>query len=122
MLVCVSVISVATASHGSEEYSSKYTKETTITSVNLPNEISTVTYTVTIQNYYKDTYALQEIQNVEDSNPDITFQYSNDIVGDDIKPGEELVFDITFKNSTFDNKTKTLILKYIFGENNKTVK
>lgn len=51
MLVCVSVISVATASHGSEEYSSKYTKETTITSVNLPNEISTVTY---MKLFYKD--------------------------------------------------------------------
>ena len=51
MLICVSVISVATASHGSEECSSKYTKETTITSVNLINEISTVTY---MKLFYKD--------------------------------------------------------------------
>lgn len=111
----------SSTNHGSEEYSSKYTKETTIASVNLPNETSTVTYTVTIHNYSKDTYALQEIQTIEDSNPDITFHYSNDIVGDDIKPGEELVFDIIFNGSTSDNKTKTLILKYIFGENNKTL-
>lgn len=51
MLVCVSVISVATASHGSEEHRSKYTKETTITSVNLINEIFTVIY---MKLFYKD--------------------------------------------------------------------
>ena len=111
----------SSTNHGSEEYSSKFTKETTTTAVNLPNEKSTVIYTVTIHNYSQNTYMLQEIQTVEDSNPDITFRYSNDIVGDDIKPGEELTFDIIFNGSTSNNKTKTLILKYIFGENNKTL-
>lgn len=108
----------SSTNQGSEEYSKKYTKETTTTSVNLPNEISTVTYTVTIHNYSENTYELSEIQVIEDSNLDISYYYSNDIVGDDINPGEELIFDITFEGSDSNDKVKTLILKYIFSENN----
>lgn len=109
----------STSNHGSEEYGSRYSKESTITSVNLPYETSTVTYTVTIHNYSNITYMLQDIQTVEDSNTDITFNYSNDIIGDDIPKGEDMTFDITFTGSASENKVKTLILKYIFVENNK---
>ena len=109
----------STSNHGSEEYGSRYSKENTITSVNLPYETSTVTYTVTIHNYSNITYMLQDIQTVEDSNTDITFNYSNDIIGDNIPKGEDMTFDITFTGSTSENKVKTLILKYIFVENNK---
>ena len=109
----------STSNHGSEVYSSRYSKDNTITSVSLPNETSTVTYTVTIHNYSNITYMLQDIQTIEDSNADITFNYSNDIIGDDIPKGEDMTFDITFTGSTSENKVKTLILKYIFVENNK---
>lgn len=109
----------STSNHGSEVYSSRYSKENTITSVSLPNETSTVTYTVTIHNYSNITYMLQDIQTIEDSNADITFNYSNDIIGDDIPKGEDMTFNITFTGSTSENKVKTLILKYIFVENNK---
>lgn len=109
----------STSNHGSEVYNSRYSKENTITSVSLPNETSTVTYTVTIHNYSNITYMLQDIQTIEDSNADITFNYSNDIIGDDIPKGEDMTFDITFTGSTSENKVKTLILKYIFVENNK---
>lgn len=109
----------STSNHGSEVYNSRYSKENTITSVSLPNETSTVTYTVTIHNYSNITYMLQDIQTIEDSNADITFNYSNDIIGDDIPKGEDMTFDITFTRSTSENKVKTLILKYIFVENNK---
>lgn len=109
----------STSNHGSEVYSSRYSKDNTITSVSLPNETSTVTYTVTIHNYSNITYMLQDIQTIEDSNADITFNYSNDIIGDNIPKGEDMTFDITFTGSTSENKVKTLILKYIFVENNK---
>lgn len=109
----------STSNHGSEVYNSRYSKENTITSVSLPNETSTVTYTVTIHNYSNITYMLQDIQTIEDSNADITFNYSNDIIGDDIPKGEDMTFDITFTGTTSENKVKTLILKYIFVENNK---
>lgn len=104
---------------GGEYYSARYSKNTTTTGVILAHETSTVTYTVTIHNYSNITYMLQDIQTVEDSNTNITFRYSNDIIGDDIPKGEDMTFDIIFSNTTSEEEIKTLILKYIFIENNK---
>ena len=104
---------------GGEYYSARYSKNTTTTGVMLAHETSTVTYTVTIHNYSNNTYMLQDIQTVEDSNTNITFRYSNDIIGDDIPKGEDMTFDIIFSNTTSEEEIKTLILKYIFVENNK---
>ncbi len=104
---------------GSEEFSSRYSKETTTTGVILPNENSTVTYTVTIHNYSDTVYLLEEIQTVEDSNTDITYTFSPEVVGESIEPDQDLTFDITFTGSSSDKKNKSLILKYIFKENAK---
>ncbi len=101
---------------GSEEFSSRYTKYTTTTGVILPNENSTVTYTVTIHNYSNSNYILEEIQVVEDSNSDITYSFSPEVVGTTIEPDQDLTFDVTFTGSTTDEKNKSLILKYIFAE------
>lgn len=113
------IVLKSTSNHGSEEYSSRYSKESTITGVNLPYETSTVTYTVTIHNYSNIPYILQDIQTVEDSNTDITFEYPTDIIGDEIPKNGDMTFDIKFIGSTSENKVKTLILKYIFADSNK---
>lgn len=105
---------------GSEVYASKYTKDTSTTIVSLPNDNSVVRYTITIHNYSKIIYSLENIEILQDTNNSITFEYSNDVIGDAIAPGEDFTFDIIFsRSSSIEDNTKTLILKYVFSQYNK---
>jgi len=83
---------------GLENYDPLFYMEEFVTSVNLPNLTSTVTYTVTLKNEYQKNFMVTDISSEAFNNPDMEYIITGLSVGDVIISGTvDKTFTITYK-------------------------
>ena len=99
-----------------ENYSSKYSKDTTSVFVTLPNLNSTITYEGTVINKDNKAYKVKEIKVESATNPMIKYEVIGLTVDDIINGNTEIKFQIkqTYDATLPDNKTNDLVIKYVF--------
>lgn len=99
-----------------ETYNNKYSKDTTNVFVTLPNENSTITFQVTVENRLKQNFILKEIKQLIKTNPNIQYELIG-INVNNIYKENKLTFSIKLsyieKMTSSDNK-EILNLQWVF--------
>ncbi len=105
-------------SGASEIYNSSFTNNTSNIGINLPNIDSSITYTITIFNETDSNYYMNNVEEIINTNPNISYEVvnKNDIV---FAPNSTTEFDIkfTYKGSLPDNKDLSISLMFGFHQN-----
>ena len=116
----ITALNTLEATNGAyENYNSKYTKETTLIAVTLPNLDSTITYEATIANKSDKKYKLVDTILESTINPNIKFELIGIKVGDFIEAHSEIKFAIrqSYNSASLpENKTNNLLIRYTFEQ------
>lgn len=109
-----------TNNDGKENYSPKYSKDTTTISILLPNQNSTVTYEIEVENKSDDKYLLENITENSYTNKNISYRIEGISTNEIIEANSKKIFTITFyyEKDINENIENTIILKYEFRKYN----
>lgn len=109
-------IKLLNATNGSyETYNSKYSKDTITNGIVLPNNDSTISYNVTVNNKDNQKYVIKNIYVDSSSNENISFEtnYSKNEIIDESSTKE---IEVTYKTSSGSEDKKSIILKFEFAK------
>ena len=116
----ITALNTLEATNGAyENYNSKYTKETILMAVTLPNLDSTIIYEATIANKSDKKYKLVDTILESTINPNIKFELIGIKVGDFIEAHSEIKFTIrqSYNSASLpENKTNNLLIRYTFEQ------
>ena len=106
---------VGNAFNGLENYNSSYSKDRIKTGITLSEESSSITYQVTITNTGNVPMLLNLLDNISYNNDGITYEL-NEKLPYFINKGEEKKIEITYKWSSYNEKSKNLdaVIKFNF--------
>ncbi len=110
----ITEINLVNATNGAyEAYNSKYTKETITNGVALPNDDSTITYSVKITNKGNQKYVIKNIIIESSNNEDISFE-TNYFENEIIEKNSTKEIEITYKTTMGSENISNIILKFNF--------